>query len=344
MTGTLVSALRALPAAAAAVDASLPTWAVVVGAAAGWAAALSPSAVLSTRLSASYRELSSPVRVEWLSRVVSNLHAVILTPALAVTVFGDAALAAGVPFSSGPEVHALLKVGLGYFLYDALLVSAYRRTISAPGQTLFHHALVLSSVSWVLYSKLPLATVWAALLFLTEASTPFVNQRWFMAFRHRQSGAYKVTGLAMTLAFFAARPLYIPFACGWMLKHRVLYSGLTTYQLRVLLAIGVTVTVGLYGLNIYWFSLMARGLVKAFRGSSGGASAAAGRRSHVGAGGNATASATGALAVAGADATLRRHGPSPTSVAVNPDSAWIQKDGALRPSTNGLLKRRQPVS
>eukprot|EP00168_Porphyra_purpurea_P005058 TRINITY_DN1609_c1_g1_i3.p1 TRINITY_DN1609_c1_g1~~TRINITY_DN1609_c1_g1_i3.p1 ORF type:complete len:314 (-),score=93.18 TRINITY_DN1609_c1_g1_i3:935-1876(-) len=39
MTGTLVSALRALPAAAAAVDASLPTWAVVVGAAAGWAAA-----------------------------------------------------------------------------------------------------------------------------------------------------------------------------------------------------------------------------------------------------------------------------------------------------------------
>jgi len=342
MTSTLVSALRALPAAAAAVDAALPTWAVVVGAAAGWAAALSPSAVFSTRLSASYRELSPPVRVEWLSRVVSNLHAVILTPALAVTVFGDAALAAGAPFSSGPAVHALLKVGLGYFLYDALLVSAYRRTISAPGQTLFHHALVLSSVSWVLYSMLPLATVWAALLFLTEASTPFVNQRWFMAFRHRQSGAYKVTGLAMTLAFFAARPLYIPFACGWMLKHRVLYSGLASYQLQVLLAIGVTVTVGLYGLNIYWFSLMARGLVKAFRGSGGRVLAAAGKRSQVLAGDNATPAAAGSLT--GAGVNMRRHGPSPTSVSVNPDSAWIQKDGALRPATNGLLKRRQPVS
>lgn len=336
----MAGALRALLAVASTVDAALPTWAVVAGAAAGWAAALAPAAAVSSRLSTSYRGLSPPVRVEWLSRVVSNLHAAVLTPALAAAVFGDASLAAGGRLSAGPAVHGLLKVGLGYFIYDAVLVTAYRQTISAPGQTLFHHALVLSSVSWVLSVRLPLATVWAALLFLTEASTPFVNQRWFMAFRHRQSGAYKVTGVAMTVAFFAARPLYIPFACVWMLRHRVLREGLTPSQLQVLLAIGIFVTVGLYALNIYWFSLMARGLSKALRGGSGGAKGVpAGKRPRVG---------TGAASAAAVASGVVREGkiplgPSPTSVSVNTDSAWIRREGTL-PAGNGLLKRRQPVS
>lgn len=333
----MAGALKALLAVATTLDAALPTWMVVAGAVVGWAAALAPAAALSSRLSTSYRSLSASVRVEWLSRVVSNLHAVVLTPALAAAVFGDASLAAGGPLSAGPAVHGLLKVGLGYFIYDAVLVTAYRRSISAPGQTLFHHALVLSSVSWVLSVRLPLATVWAALLFLTEASTPFVNQRWFMAIRHRQSRAYKITGVTMTVAFFVARPLYIPFACVWMLRQRVLREGLTASQLQVLMAIGVIATVGLYALNIYWFSLMARGLSKALRGGSGEPGGVpAGKRPRVGTGAAVAASAVVREA-------KRPLGPSPTSVSVNADSAWIRREETL-PVGNGLLKRRQPVS
>lgn len=112
--------------------------------------------------------------------------------------------------------------------------------------------------------------MWAAGLLFTELSTPFVNQRWFMAIRHRHSTSYKITGLTMTLAFFVARPLFIPLYMLWLLSKTYLMENVEKEKVRVGLIVGGIATGILYALNCYWFGLMWRGLKKALRAQRNG--------------------------------------------------------------------------
>ena len=61
----------------------------VVLAALAWALSLIPAAAISSSRFESYRRLPRPARGEWLSRVVSDAHAVLITPILCYAVFGD---------------------------------------------------------------------------------------------------------------------------------------------------------------------------------------------------------------------------------------------------------------
>mmetsp|Transcript_36770 Transcript_36770/g.147088 ORF Transcript_36770/g.147088 Transcript_36770/m.147088 type:complete len:94 (+) Transcript_36770:656-937(+) len=52
--------------------------------------------------------------------------------------------------------------------------------------------------------------IWAGGFFLTEVSTPLVNWRWFLYFKHKHETVYKVCGILMTLVFFLGRIVYMP--------------------------------------------------------------------------------------------------------------------------------------
>lgn len=246
MQADLVSAFAALPLPAATLSAVLL-----------WLLALVPAHVLSHALSFSYALSPLPVRADWLSRCNSSLHAL-----LSVTGF---ALALTSPTSPTP-FHTIYVLSLGYFLSDSLIVSLFHQTISAPLPTLAHHALSSAAIAFVLAHNTPLSCTWGAVLFLTEASTPLINLRYFLAIRHRHHRRYKITGALMTLAFLAARPVGIPLLMLWIARRwSLLTAGLSVEDLRLFTGVGVAVTSALYVLNLYWSVVMVRGLVRALR-------------------------------------------------------------------------------
>ena len=232
-----------------------------------WALLLVPAAGLSFKFSFSYRSLATPARGEWLSRVISNIHALILLPLLNHALFNDNSLelSDGEFWSHRMITRIVLKITLGYFLYDFLLVLVLYRTISAPIATMIHHALIILTIYCVFVFDFPLVYIWAAGLLFTEMSTPFVNQRWFMAIRHRHSTMYKVNGLLMTLAFFIARPLFMPAFVLWIARKEYLYTGIDKGRMNLTWIIGGGSSLVLYLLNCYWFGLMMKGLKKALK-------------------------------------------------------------------------------
>jgi hypothetical protein len=126
-----------------------------------WALLLSPSAALSARLSRSYRSLDDGTRIEWLSRCISNVHAVAATAGFYHAVAYEPA---GGIHDGGPLLHrvlfrVLLTFGLGYFVYDSILVIFSRATISSPYPTLLHHAVCCGGVYYVLCVDTPLTYV-----------------------------------------------------------------------------------------------------------------------------------------------------------------------------------------
>jgi TLC domain len=123
-----------------------------------WASLLSPSHALSSLLSRSYRSLDAGTRIEWLSRCISNIHAVAVTAGFYYAVAYEPT---GGIHDGGPLMHrvlfrVLLTFGLGYFVYDSILVIYAHKTISAPLSTLVHHAVCCSGVYYVLCVDTPL--------------------------------------------------------------------------------------------------------------------------------------------------------------------------------------------
>lgn len=234
-----------------------------------WLVLLFPAHVLSKRFSASYRESDRPTRAEWLSRCNSNVHAVGVTLGFLYCIFFEPkdGLYGGGPFVNRRLFRRFYLFGLGYFVSDALIVTSFVQTISSPFSTLAHHFVSSAAILYVYGKDAPLAYVWGGVLFLTEASTPFINMRFFLAIRHRNENRYKLTGALMTLAFLAARPIGIPLLILWMMQRDVLFTSLEPGDLRTFTIVGSAVTGGLYALNVYWSKLMLTGLKKALRKS-----------------------------------------------------------------------------
>lgn len=218
--------------------------------------------------------LTNTQRVEWISRVVSNVNAVVMTLVSAGLVWGERSL-----FSTSPDGllldHEAVYFGsqaclLSYFVYDFMLILVFFRSISSPVSTCVHH--LFSSASILLCFRMgnshPLAIYWASAVTITEASTPLVNARWFLSFRYRDSSLYTVTGLAMLASFVLVRDAYIPYTIFVLLRDaRILLKGFdveTAFQLGM---IGGGSSFLVWVLNIYWTILMVRGALKILRGT-----------------------------------------------------------------------------
>ncbi|KAK4534707.1 hypothetical protein CDCA_CDCA02G0732 [Cyanidium caldarium] len=227
-------------------------------------------------ISRTYRhDLSWPERAEWISRVVSNVNAVLMTVVSAALVFQEQALFTAATRRADaldhPDIYFSSQAALlGYFVYDSLLVLLLFRSISSPLSTLLHHG---SSAAAVLFCfqqgpSRPLAVYWAAAITVTEASTPLVNARWFLSFRHRHSPLYTAVGLSMLLSFLLMRVLYIPYVVLRMVEHRErILRGYDVPSAFVLGMAGGAASFALLALNLYWTGLMIRGAVKLLRAS-----------------------------------------------------------------------------
>lgn len=145
-------------------------------------------------------------QVEWASRVVSNIHATI------VFLWGMYI------FWTTPEFyaeHSLVAEGVssfhsallysfsnGYFLMDLYLVLRYMNDTSS----VVHHVIVgLSQWVIMIYGK---AYILGVSISVTEATTVFVNQRYFFAKTGIYDWRYKLNGVFMFVGFLLFRVTY----------------------------------------------------------------------------------------------------------------------------------------
>lgn len=229
-----------------------------------WFALLIPSRLLSHR-SQSFRISDESQRLEWLTRVNSTVHALMATLGFYYAIFCEPedGLHAGGEFQRRTLFRVLLTFGFGYFVADSSIVSANRATMGSPITSLVHHAVSMMGILYVRFVDVPLAYYWIGGMFCTEASTPFINQRFFMAIRHRHQKRYMATGLIMTIVFILVRPIGIPLLMLYIWNRDALYTSASPDVVRNIFVVGGIFTCSLYSLNIFWTNLMLRGLAKA---------------------------------------------------------------------------------
>jgi len=202
-----------------------------------------------------FRKLSKDDQVEWASRVVSTMHAVVVT-------YGGLKILASPVYDKFPytawsdEGGIYANILLGYLSYDLVLCLAYDnlRTPSA----IIHHLLGLFyyTVVCTTHHAQYLAMLWLA----SELTTPLVNMRWFlMVLKQSHTTFYAANGLLMTFAFLAWRVLYLPANYLYTLYYFSDQVKLTSPIVQPLVPVSMpSITL----LNMYWTFLMIRGLVR----------------------------------------------------------------------------------
>jgi len=215
------------------------------------------SDVLFARLFPFYAKLSKGDRAEWGSRVVSTLHAIVATYGSIYALFNEKSFRED-PFLGQPSAACqwYLKVSIGYFLYDLVLVLAEKQ-LRTMGTIIYH---VLGLVGFPASISGEQVQFFTILQNSTEITTPFVNNRWFLAVsKQANSQFYMINGLVMTFGFVLYRAVIIPsITLSTFYYHWDKYQQVSDviYFLLPVCEIGISL------LNFYWSYLMVRGMLK----------------------------------------------------------------------------------
>lgn len=205
------------------------------------------------------KKLKRKDTVDWHSRVISSIHAVILC----IGALGCYLEMQGVKrellvkgYAVYPDVFA--RIFLGYLLYDTSNMLVYFKYLGDPS-AIAHHILFMLAAAYVLdQSIMAFPFIWLA---LGEISTPSVNLRWHLAVLDRKEGnLYLLNGLLLTFLFFTARVICYGAGLWHLWGLRDVWAGpkepVTNYVLVALFCLG-------YLLNLYWMQAILKGAIKA---------------------------------------------------------------------------------
>nr|XP_057915890.1 TLC domain-containing protein 4-B-like [Doryrhamphus excisus] len=164
---------------------------------------------VSVRISPGFRGLSDKQKVEWNSRTVSTLHALLVGIFCLYILLFDDAVNEDPVWGDPTLVKTNVAITTGYLISDLLLIFYYWKAI---GDKFFvvHHLAALYAYYYVLgQGMLP---YFANFRLLAEFSTPCVNQRWFFEVLGypKSSRPNMVNGVAMAVVFFAVRVAVMP--------------------------------------------------------------------------------------------------------------------------------------
>ncbi|XP_018609286.1 transmembrane protein 56-B-like isoform X2 [Scleropages formosus] len=164
---------------------------------------------VSSHITSGFMQLSHKQKIEWNSRAVSTLHAVVVGHLCLYILFFDDAISENPVWGDPTLVKFTVSITTGYLISDLLLIIYYWKAI---GDKCFiaHHIAVLYAYYYVLSQGI--LPYFANLRLLAELSTPSVNQRWFFeALGYPKSSKVNITnGVLMAIAFFLVRVAVIP--------------------------------------------------------------------------------------------------------------------------------------
>ncbi|KAK9915790.1 hypothetical protein WJX75_004146 [Coccomyxa subellipsoidea] len=198
-------------------------------------------------------------QVEWHSRVISSVHALVLCLGslmcyLELQNKSREALVSG--YAVWPDVFA--RIFLGYLCYDTTNMLIYYKYLGDKS-AIIHHVIFACAAAYVLgHSIMAFPFVWLA---LCEISTPSLNLRWHLAVIGQKDGTlYVANGVLLTILFFASR--VVSYGAGmwhlWGLRDVWAAPGQDPLN---------TALVGLfflgYVLNLYWMQAILNGVLRA---------------------------------------------------------------------------------
>ncbi|VDO05464.1 unnamed protein product [Rodentolepis nana] len=123
-----------------------------------------------------YRALSKNKRMEWDSRIMSTIHATIVSILCVVSLVKETQLWADPFFAQGRLGVLALCISIGYFTCDLISMPIYYDRKNMIIFTL-HHLVATIAFYQILDYKVGL--FFGVYRLTTELSTPFTNQRWF---------------------------------------------------------------------------------------------------------------------------------------------------------------------
>lgn len=197
---------------------------------------------------------------------MSSVHGVVVAAAGLHVMFTDNRLYTdGYKFESDGSL-LCVNIVVGYLISDLYLGITH---MDWPGSymMLFHHALgIFSMIYTAVYH---FGTGMVVCIVVVEATSPFVNFRWFFEKSGLKTSApmlYLVNGAMITLSWFVLRICFY----GWVIVHFVLlrWSELMAYRNPLHSAVVVVGLAGGYLLQVMWFKKIVAGMMKALAGPS----------------------------------------------------------------------------
>jgi len=208
-----------------------------------------------------YKKLSKDDQVEWDSRIVSTIHALMACIGGFYGIFFDRLLTKDVIFGKSYLGELVVGNTTAYWIFDFLLIMRYFKKLGEPGIVMHH---VVGIVPFALGLRSSELIFYGCFIILTELSTPFVNNRWFifMICKNNEKANWSqveiINGLLMWLTFFICRIVMLPYMLYHMYLHRegvmkvnVLTSGFVIFGT-------VVVTI----LSYFWFYKISKGIFK----------------------------------------------------------------------------------
>ncbi|KAL7062283.1 hypothetical protein AAHC03_01588 [Spirometra sp. Aus1] len=204
------------------------------------------------RCNAIYRSLSKNRRMEWDSRVVSSIHATVVSVLCLLSLVKERELWQNPFFATGDIALHALSISIGYFMCDLLSMPIYYR---GKNLVIFivHHLAAL--IAFYLIYVYRIGTFFGIYRLTTELSTPFTNQRWFFRTLGYTPDRRRValTTLVYSVLFAITRnALVIPY---WIISYMVYNSPehlRASRMLPNLNRIWFTASLTLDALNTYW--------------------------------------------------------------------------------------------
>lgn len=203
-----------------------------------------------------YLEQNDAVKLDWDSRIMSTIHAIISTILAYHAIFTHPKLLEDLYFYYQPSFTFVISYTVGYLMADMPIVISQNDYMMC-----IHHGMGILGLSTSTTTGLASGTL---IFFLTtEITTPFMNLRWFLY----QSGLrdnifYYANGLFGTLLWFVFRVLIIPY------YYYLFYNQFETFQtLRPLLYHQCYLyAFTLNSLNLIWFYKIMNGLLSVLFG------------------------------------------------------------------------------
>jgi len=207
-----------------------------------------------------YRALKDDHKIEWNSRVLSSIHAVISTILAIITVY----FWTFPGYTVGGDQFSFNTVAItaGYISADLIMLMIYKQKIGATIDVYVHHIAVLTCC--VVCLRKQYLVYFACFKLFSEASTTNVNLRWMLYSLNKKAGKlYLYNGLVLLFVFFLCRILAMP------VFYYKMYQTISTDVYKAALPgiehyVWISMSMAVDCLNIIWFRKIAMGALKYF--------------------------------------------------------------------------------
>ncbi|KAL1826216.1 hypothetical protein DCAR_0314415 [Daucus carota subsp. sativus] len=217
--------------------------------------------VVSLSLFKGYAKLNSAQKLEWNNRGFSTFHAFFVALAssyilLVSDLFKDTSEDVPMTFRTSTLSDTTLGISFGYFLSDLAMI-LWNFPALGGMEYVLHHGLSMFSIIQSLVSGQ--AQFYILMVLFTEATTPFVNLRWYLDVAGKKnSKLYTCNGIALFLGWLGARILWFLFFFYHMFNHFDQVQKVYPLGFYSMLSIPPVLAM----MNVFWFWKITKGMIK----------------------------------------------------------------------------------